>query len=146
MASVLLPIAAFLHVLEEWFGGFVETMARIVQGVTAAQFWIVNAVFLAYCMLAAATYRRRPLLLLAAVALVGINALIHTAAAIVFWGYSPGVFSALTLYVPLTVWTFGSVLKRGQATAVDTRRAVLLGAGLMVVPLVVQSIRLLLGL
>jgi hypothetical protein len=146
VAAILLPVVATVHVLEEYLGGFIEKMAKTVSGISAAQFWIINAIFLAYCMFAASTYRRRPLWLLSALALVGINALIHTAGTIVAFDYNPGVVSALTLYIPLAAWTFRAALKNGRVTRAEVKRAGLIGAGLMLVPAIFQGVRLLLHL
>jgi len=146
VAAMVLPLVATVHVFEEYFGGFVEKMARSVMGVSAAQFWIINATFLAYCLLAGVLYRRRPLLLLSALALVAINAVIHTVCTVVMFDYNPGVASALTLYVPLAVCAFRAALRNGEATRADLKRAGLIGAGLMLVPPISQGVRLLLGI
>jgi hypothetical protein len=141
-----MPIIASIHILEEWFGGFLSQMEKIIKGVTATQFWMVNAAFLAFCIVAGLMHRRRPVLLLSAVALIGVNTLIHTAASVVLGTYSPGLISALALYLPLTVWTFRSALIKEEVTGSQAMRAVLLGVGLMTAPMIFQGIRILFGL
>ena len=145
MGSRVLPFAAVLHVLEEWEGGFLLQMRQFVPGVTPMHFWLVNAGFVALCLVAAVLYRTCPVLALSAIALVGVNALIHLAATIVLHAYSPGLVSALALYVPLTIWTFRAALARREVTPHQARHAALLGFGFMAVPLIFQGVRLMLA-
>jgi hypothetical protein len=109
-------------------------------------FWLVNTVFVALCLVAAVLYRTRPVLALSAIALVGVNALIHLAATIVLRAYSPGLVSALVLYVPLTIWTFRAALAQREVTPDQARHAALLGLGFMTVPFIFQGVRLMIVL
>lgn len=146
MAFVILPVAAVIHVVEEWRAGFVAQVGRFVPGVSMAHFWLINAAFVTFCVVASIAHRNRPVVALSAMALIGVNALIHLAGALLARGYSPGVVSAGVLYVPLTAWTFRTALAEGHVTRAQALRAVGLGAVLMTVPFVFQALRLLLRL
>ena len=146
LAFYLLPVAAALHVLEEWRGGFIAQINQVLSGVTAAQFWVINAAFLGLCIVAAAVHRSHPVFALSAIALVGINALVHLVTTLVLGTYSPGLISALLVYVPLTIWTYKMALATKVITRSQACRAALLGLGILLVPLLVQGLRIALQL
>jgi len=144
VAFFILPLAAVVHVIEEWLGGFVAQMSRLVPGVTLTHFWVINAVFIAFCGAASITCRSHPVLALSAMALIGVNAFIHLAGALLLQGYSPGLLSAWLLYVPLASWTFRTALAEGQVSRAQALHAAGLGVAFMTVPLLFQGLRLLL--
>ncbi|MFQ5349213.1 MAG: HXXEE domain-containing protein [Thermoanaerobaculia bacterium] len=91
---LLLPIAVFVHQVEEWFGGFVPWVDEVVgYSITPEQFLAVNAVGLLLFtggILAAASAPGAIWLAGAVAALAGVNGVAHIVASLVFGSYSPG--------------------------------------------------------
>lgn len=105
-AALLLPIAYLLHLAEEWYGGFgAWTLAVLGKEVSPDRFVIINAsAFLVFAVgtLAAVYSPRVAWLGTSFAALFGLNGVLHTLATLGFGVYSPGTFTGLLLYVPLS--------------------------------------------
>jgi hypothetical protein len=130
-----LPIAAAAHVFEEFVfpGGFKEWYARY-RPETATSFTPafavgINAFLLVACsapLLLGPTPRSVALWLTLAAVLAG-NAVFHARATLRMREYSPGLVTALLLYLPLAILGFTHFLRLGQASAGTAVSAALIG-------------------
>ena len=128
----LLPLAYGLHVLEEWFGGFPEWVAQVVGSPLPRDgFIVVNAIAMVLAVAAtrAATAREDYGWAGIAVATVlFVNAFSHMLGTAVTRSYSPGLLTAVVLYLPIA----GLVLLRAgtQAAPAMFRRGLIAGFAL----------------
>ena len=131
---------AMVHVWEEYCFGWLAWAQTFVAGVTLAQFFWINALFIALCVIAAVG--RSTTLRLSIASLLLLNLCVHLFPTLRFGKYSPGLFSALLLYLPVGVamhlraWRFDSATRRQIALSW------LLGTGWMMFPFLFQGIRL----
>ena len=107
LAMILLPVAFALHVAEEWFAGFVD-WARLVLDINieAERFLAINMVGLVLFVIGCTSaYRERRVAWIGVslAALVGVNAVAHTALSVFVGEYSPGTITGLLLYVPMSI-------------------------------------------
>jgi hypothetical protein len=137
-----LAAAAVIHVLEEYLGDRVDSVQEYVPGVTLRQFAIVNAAFVVLCGAAAVVGAKCLLLALSVASLVLINAGIHVVSTIILRRYSPGVASAVLLYIPLASYAFYAAAGSRQMSLAVGIGAVFLGALWMAVPMRYQLVRL----
>jgi hypothetical protein len=111
--------AAVLHVIEEYSTGFLPWFRRAIPALARAMTpaWAlgINAMFLAFLLVAA--IRPAPMLTLTAAALVALNAVLHVAMTIRMREYSPGLITALLLYLPLGVLAGAHETGTGGAAA-----------------------------
>jgi hypothetical protein len=139
--NILILVCAVVHVGEEFFFDWVHWAGQFVPGVTVAQFVFWNAAFLALCIAGIAlpwvVFR------LSLAWLVILNTWIHLAPSLVFWQYSPGLVSALVLYLPVGVFVYAVAYRRAFATPREILLSVPLGAAWMAVPFVYQAFRVL---
>jgi hypothetical protein len=138
----LIVLAAIAHVAEEYATGFVDKIGATVPGMTWRQFWVINALFVALCLAAAILNVRAVVFSLSAAGLVLINALIHIGASVVQRRYASGTVTAIFLYIPLGTYTCSTYARAGLAAPGKLITALLLGAGWMAAPLLVQAVRL----
>jgi hypothetical protein len=134
--------AALVHILEEYVGDWVASVQEYVPGVTLRQFAVVNAAFVVLCVAAAMVGANCLVFALSVTSLVLINAGIHVLATIVLPSYSPGVMSAVLLYVPLGLYAFYTASGSGQMSLAVATGAVVLGTLWMAVPLGYRLVRL----
>lgn len=132
--ALLAPIVFVLHVLEEgpkfvpWFNRLVE------PDITEAAFLRVNGTaFVITVVLAAVLFAtREPAVAVLDLAWVGFlmlaNALLHVAATVVHRTYSPGVVTAVLLYLPYFAVLFAVVRKRLRVPLSVAVVATVLGA------------------
>jgi hypothetical protein len=118
-----LPVAAFLHITEEFIfpGGFVPWYRNykpsVSPGITVTYLAIVNAVLVIACLLPLALGPLRAVALwLAMASVVFVNALFHIRGTIQTRQYSPGVFTSVVLYIPLSLYGYWFVLSRHYAS------------------------------
>jgi hypothetical protein len=126
---LFLPVAFFLHVMEEWFGGFSAwTLSAIGVEVSPVRFIVINACALTLVTIVtvAATRNSRLTWLAASVAaLLGLNGAVHALATLGLNRYSPGTVTGVLLYLPLSVAVLRSLADR--LTGVEFVRAMVLG-------------------
>lgn len=131
-AVLLLPVALFVHVVEEWFGGFPEWTIHIMgDPIAPERFLLINGIGLVLfsgCALTAVRDREAAWLGVVMAGLLGLNALLHVGGSLIYGGYAPGVVTGVVLYVPLS----GLVLwqSRGQMPERVFAGSVLGGVGL----------------
>jgi hypothetical protein len=105
--GLLWPIVAAyaIHIAEEWFGGFPLWMANVLGNpIPEAAFVWINAIALAVVIFGVLIATRADGVGWIAVAFATvflINAAAHVVGSLVTASYSPGLISAVVLYVPL---------------------------------------------
>ena len=134
--------AAIIHVIEEYFGGWLAWTRRFIPGTTMRQFYVINTIFIVLCIAAAAIGNDNLIFSLSVPSLIFINALIHIITTIRMKRYSPGVISSFLLYVPLAIYAYYSYANSGQLSMPIAISALLLGVAWMLFPLVFQLVRL----
>ena len=120
----LFPVTYLIHILEEWFGGFVAWFARVLgAGLTEGAFLSLNAAALVGMTVGVAlaySFGRMRWLFVSFGTVTLINAAAHVAASIATVSYSPGVLSGALLWLPLgfvTVRAGRGALKRRSFVA-----------------------------
>lgn len=131
-----LPLAAAaLHIVEEfaWPGGFApwyrEYRPEIARSVSPRFLFWINVALLVGC---ASVGIDGPTpygaaLFLTMTALLFSNAIFHLRATLRMRRYSPGVITGMTLYVPLALLGYATILRRGLASPATAVVAALLG-------------------
>jgi hypothetical protein len=74
--------------------------------------------------------RRRPLLAACAWGVALVNGVIHTAAAVAFHAYNPGLVTGALLFLPLSAWMVRTVVQSGVVARGQVARIVLAGMAL----------------
>ena len=108
MQSILwiMVIAAVLHVFEEYHFNFVGWVQKHYIKITLNEFIVINSLFILLTVIGAIVFSVFPILSFSVGSLIFINALIHIAASIKFKNYTPGLFTSLILYLPLSITLF----------------------------------------
>jgi len=109
------------------------------------QFVVVNLLFLLLCAGAAIAPSSSVILRLSVASLLFVNVPFHLVPAIAMRAYSPGLVSALLLYVPLAAYAWYLYARSGLLTAANTVAAALLGLLWMGLPLAFQGVRMYIG-
>jgi len=109
-AVILLPVAVALHIVEEWFGGFIDWLSLALDfNIEAERFLAINMIGLVLFVIGCASAYREPRAAWIGVslaALVGVNAIAHTILSVFVGEYSPGTITGLLLYVPMSIIIF----------------------------------------
>ena len=150
----LVVAAAVVHVLEEYFKGFIDwmknyspkgfidwTKSSSPKDITLL-FIIVNSLFIILCVLAAIVNKAIPFFSLSVAGLLFINALIHISATIRFRRYAPGTVSSILLYVPLSFYAYYLYAEAGLLTLTDFTPSVILALVWQALPIGYQVIRM----
>ena len=137
--SWMILAAGALHVLEEGLCGWVAWAHRFMPGVTWTLFGVGNALFLAYLVVGPRT--GRPVIVLSAPWLLLLNVPVHLVPTLRTGIWSPGLATALLLYVPLGMWCLRDARRRGTS-GTTLLQAAMLAAFLMVLPFLLQALRL----
>lgn len=138
----LLLAACAAHVVEEYVLDW-RSWAASMSGLqpTWGQFWLVNAAFLGLACLAAWAGSKRPVIGLALPSLTLINGLFfHLGPTLVTGRVSPGVFSSVFLYVPISSWICWRAHQEGWLSLRVALRAVALGGMVMALPFVLFAL------
>jgi hypothetical protein len=137
-----LVAAAVLHVAEETCFDWVGWAKRFVKGVTWRQFVFINALFLLLMAAGAFMATRTPAFALSTAALLFINAWFHIGPSVATRTYSPGLVSALLLYLPLPVLAYARSIRLQGTSLREMVLTFLWGAAWMLFPLLFQGGRL----
>ena len=119
--------AGLLHVAEEYFGGFLEQMSKVIPGVKTGQFIFINTLFILLTIAGALVYRTYLVFSMSMAALLAINVLIHVVASIRLKGYSAGLVTALLLYLPIVTYAYYVALTGGELTPADVVLSFIMG-------------------
>jgi hypothetical protein len=132
-----------IHILEEFMFDW-KNWANKVLGlpVTWPDFYVTNAVVVVLGIVAAQVGWRLPAIALAFPALMLINAVFfHIAPFIVTRKFSPGLVTAVLLFLPLGGWLFYGAQADGVLTTMSAFGAFVLGAALMASPIVMLKLK-----
>jgi hypothetical protein len=118
-----------VHVAEEWVAGFPAWVARVAGApLPAGAFVVVNGIamaFLAFGVRAAVRDGRHGWIAVAVATIALVNTLGHAAGSVLTRAYSPGLVSAVVLYVPLASLTMMRALD--QAPRAQLQRGIVAG-------------------
>lgn len=142
---VWLCVGAYaVHMLEEFMLDW-RNWARAVIGLPVewADFFVTNSIVVVLGLVAANLVTALPVVALAFPALMVINALVfHVFPVIRTKGrYSPGVFTAVVLFLPIAWFTFGASRQAGVLAISTGIGAFVIGALLMAMPIVLLHIK-----
>lgn len=139
----LVPIAYFIHILEE-SPRFVPWAKRYLSAPsTFGQFVLGNVIFMVYVLVAVclATFYTREWTLvlgLSTAAWAFSNFLIHASLTLYTGEYSPGVVTASALYAPITVYIYANFWESGLVSTFDIIVSIIIGFAIMYVPTLIQ--------
>lgn len=138
----LLTLAYALHAMEEHSSNWVVWAGTVGLHFSWADFYMANAAVVLFGVAASVVGWRLPAFSLAFPALAGLNALLfHLLASVLAGRPNPGAFSAVLLFAPLTVACFGAARRDGVLSPKVGFAAVVLGAAVHAVPLVLLAIK-----
>ena len=138
---LVILIVSIIHVIEEYFGGFVDQMKQFVPDLDLANFVSVNMTFIVLIFIAVIVGSASLIYSLSIAALLFINALFHIGGAIRLKGYSAGLISALVLYIPVSIYAYYYFWNRGVLTQTDAILSILLGVIWMVMAFIHQFLQ-----
>jgi hypothetical protein len=139
----LVPIAYFIHILEE-SPRFVPWAKRYLSAPsTFGQFVLGNVIFMVYVLVAVSLAVWYPsewtlILGLSTAAWAFSNFLIHASFTLYTGVYSPGVVTASALYAPITVYIYANFWGSGLVSTFDSIVSVIIGFAIMYVPTFIQ--------
>ncbi|HMK60143.1 MAG TPA: HXXEE domain-containing protein [Dissulfurispiraceae bacterium] len=133
--------AAMIHVAEEYKYGWVSWSNAFISGITIKQFIVINAMFVILCIIAAISSRGFIAFSSSIFSLFLINSLVHIAPAIKQKQYSPGLLSAVFLFIPIGVVGYTSLLAHDLLSLKSFMFSILLGLLWMSIPFVYQILR-----
>lgn len=133
--------AAMVHIAEEYKFGWVEWANNFITGVTVKQFMIMNCLFVLLCIFAANLSRSVIVFSSSIFSLLLINSLAHIAPTIKQKKYSPGLFSAILLFIPIGVGGYASILNDDLMSLSEVVVSIIIGLFWMSVPFIYQAIR-----
>jgi hypothetical protein len=139
---IIILIVSIVHVIEEYFGGFVDQMKRFVPDLDLANFASVNMTFIILSFIAVIVGSASLIYSLSISALLFINALFHIGGAIRLKGYGAGLISALVLYIPVSIYAYSYYWNTGALTQVDFILSVVLGVIWMIMAFVHQFLQI----
>jgi len=140
------PIAYFIHILEET-PRFVPWAKRYFSAPsTFAQFVLGNVIFMAYVLISVFLATFYPsewtlVLGLSTAAWIFSNFLIHASFTLYSGEYSPGVVTASAIYAPVALYIYTHFLRSGILNTVDIIASVIIGFAVMYVPTLLQVLR-----
>ncbi|MGZ7108432.1 MAG: HXXEE domain-containing protein [Methanobacterium sp.] len=134
---LLILIVSIIHVIEEYFGGFIKQMKQNVPekfatAVDLSQFVSVNLTFLILCFIAVIVGSSNLVYSLSVATILFINVFTHIGGAIRLRGYNAGLISALLLYLPVSVYAYYYYRNIGAITQIDIFLSIALGVVLMI--------------
>jgi hypothetical protein len=91
-------IIALLHIVEEYYGGFISFADSIIPGIMLSHFIFINALFILHVIVALTSNKQ--ILVSSVPLLLIINAAIHIISSIVFHAYGPGVITSVFSVYP----------------------------------------------
>jgi len=139
----LVPIAYFIHIIEET-PRFVQWAKRYFSAPsTFAQFVLGNVIFMAYVLISVSLATFYPgewtlVLGLSTAAWIFSNFLIHASLTLYTGEYSPGVVTASALYAPVSVYIYTNFVGSGILSNADILLSIIIGFAIMYVPTLIQ--------
>ena len=142
----LVPVAYFVHILEETPRFVPWALEYIGAPETFGQFVFGNVIFMAYVIITTTlaifyTSELTLILGLSAAAWIFSNFLIHAYYTLRTGIYSPGVVTAGAIYVPVSLYIFSSFWSSGLLNTLDVILSFIIGFAIMYVPTIIQEKR-----
>ena len=110
----LLPLAFFIHLIEEYFGGLTDWFFSVLNfKMSDESFLVINLTALSIMLLFALAFSlgfRSKVILTVLITVLFANGIVHLLASIFTMTYSPGVISGTVLYLPLGRLSYSRVL------------------------------------
>ena len=128
--------AAIIHILEEYYYGWIDWAKSFVPTVKKSHFIVVNILFVFTCVLAAILQFTE--LKISIFSLLIINTIVHLVPTIIKGKYSPGLASAILLYIPIGVFGYLATFNENIASNVQLIVGTLLGFIIMAIPFLFQ--------
>ncbi|MFK5986624.1 MAG: HXXEE domain-containing protein [Pseudomonadota bacterium] len=139
---ILTVPAVMVHVAEEYKLGWVAWANNFISGITVKQFMIVNMMFVMLCIVAAVLSRSSILFSSSIFSLLIINSLAHVVPTIKQKKYSPGLFSAVFLFIPIGLAGYASLLNKNLMSFDEFLISIMIGFLWMSVPFIFQAVRI----
>jgi hypothetical protein len=139
---IIAIFAAIVHVIEEYRFGWVEWANDFISGITVKQFMVVNTLFIVLCIIAAMSSNKFIVFSSSIFSLLLINSLAHIAPTIKQKKYSPGLVSAVLLFVPICLAGYKGLLTMNIITYQEFIISIILGIFWMSGPFIYQVIRI----
>ena len=142
----LVPVAYFVHILEE-SPRFVPWAKKYLGAPeTFAQFALGNVIFMAYVIISVFLATIYPsewtlVLGLSTAAWIFSNFLIHAYYTLSTGEYSPGVVTAGAVYVPVSLYIYANFVGSGTINTLDIILSIIIGFAIMYVPTLIQEKR-----
>ncbi len=142
----LVPIAYFIHILEE-SPRFVPWAKKYLGAPeTFGQFAIGNIIFMAYVIISISLAIFQPsqwtlILGLSTAAWIFSNFLIHATYTLYTGEYSPGVVTASAIYAPVSLYIYYNLWTTGILNNIDIILSIIIGFAVMYIPTLIQQKR-----
>lgn len=137
--------SAIVHVAEEYKFGWVAWANNFVDGISVRQFLYFNVLFLSLCILAASVSEKYPLFSSSIFSLLLINIAVHFVPTVIQRKYSPGLISAIILYLPIGFLGYRNMLNQNVISHDELLTSIGIGFLWMIVPFIFQATRLVLA-
>jgi len=137
--SLLILAFAIIHVAEEYFLGWLSWVRQFTNGITRTQFFLWNSAFVLLCVVG--LFYSSPTFRLSIASLLLINVLVHLIPTLIRRQYSPGLASALLLYLPIGAYSYFSAIRHTLASNHQVLASIPLGAFWMSIPFLYQQTR-----
>ena len=134
--------AVLIHIAEEFKFGWIEWANSFISGITVKQFAIINILFLILCFTAIFINNNSMIFSASIFSLLLINSLVHIAPTIKQKKYSPGLYSAVILFIPIGTFGYIHVVTNNLVTFNELIYSILLGICWMSIPFIFQIIRI----
>ncbi len=139
----LILLAAIIHVLEEYYTGWLDYAQKYAKNVKKVDFIVINIIFVIIVFISTLLViltQTQTIFNLAVVFLIFINALIHIIPSIVLRRYIPGLISALIGYLPVSIWIIGYDYVSKQFNLMEIFISLIIGLLLMALPFIYQAV------
>jgi len=133
-------VASLIHIFEEYYGGWINWVQKYAKGVKLSHFVMVNLVFVGLCVVASICDSL--LFKLSIASLLFANSILHIVPTFIFRHYSPGIWSAILLYLPLSFLSFYAAWLDNSLTFRNAFSALLIGILIMTLPISAQFFRI----
>lgn len=132
-----------LHMLEEYMYNWKDWVGRVLKlPVEWSEFYLVNAFVIILGVCCAAIGWHRPEMALSFPAFMLVNAILfHIVPVVVTRIFSPGLFTAVGLFLPIAGWAYYGAWVDGTLTTVAGVVSGVLGFFMMMFPIVLQTTR-----
>jgi len=134
-------VSAIIHIFEEYRYNWVKWANSFINGITIKQFFAVNFLFIFLIILAISNYQS--IIFSSSIfSLLLINSLFHILPTIKQKRYSPGLFSAVVLFIPVSLFWYIYLITNNLITTNKIVYSFLLGFFWMSIPVLFQIFRI----